>query len=157
QYESLRSPSSVKLLCDLAQHGARLHESIHNHNEVSEHLAEEPRLQIITARYDGFLPLELAYRYEAPDDDAELCPGSEAALEQGACPASCGVERGTSRRLCPLGFWCTWKTIERFAHRAEFIDENADYSLLAEPIGGRPTLPHPSACVVAASAKAEEF
>jgi hypothetical protein len=53
-----------------------------------------------------------------------------------------------------MGFWCLWKTIERFEHRSEDIAELADYGLFAEPIGARPTLPRPSFGLVAGSDEA---
>ncbi len=172
-YARLRSPGTISLLRDLAQHGAALHRAIYKHNKVGPTLAQEPRLQIVTTREGGFLPLELAYRFEAPDDDATLCegaedalaaalnteaPGGDGAVNLDACAAKCGPQPGgTAKRICPMGFWCLWKTIERFEHRAEAIEETADYALFAEAIGSRPTLPRPSFGLVAASKKAEEY
>ena len=162
-YAELRSTGTLQMLRELAQHGARLHEAIYNHNEIGPSLAKEPRIQIVTARVDAFLPLELAYRWDAPEDDAELCEGAEDALRasdgalRGACAVRCGGAGGTAKRLCPMGFWCLWKTIERFEHRVEATAEPADYSLLAEPIGARPTLPRPKFGLVAASKAATLF
>lgn len=154
-YATLRSKGTVALLRELAQHGARLHEVIHQHNQVGPAVTEAKRLQIVTARVDGFLPLELAYAYDAPEPSAKLCKGAEEALAHGTCPAEvCGRRRGTETRLCPLGFWGLSKTIERFAHRPEHVDEPSDYALLAEPLAGRSALPRPTRGLLAASRRA---
>lgn len=161
EFENLRDEGNLKLLRLLALHGANLHRNIVENNVIGPTLASEPRLQIVTARVDGFIPLELAYRFEAPEKPV-LCPGAEEALSAqsgngGTCAASCGPEPGgTENRICPMGFWCLWKTIERFAHRKEHIDQDCDYGLYAEPIGQRPTLRTLKAGVVAASDKAEK-
>lgn len=155
-FKKLRSKGTLALLLSLAQHGARLHEVIEKHNQVGPALAKADRLQIVTARADGFLPLELAYRYVAPDDGAELCKGAETALKKGECPASCGRNRGTDTRVCPLGFWGLSKTIERFAHVPEHVAEDSDFSLYAEPISKRERIPRPKTGVVAGSALATE-
>lgn len=155
-FKKLRSKGTLGLLRELAQHGARLHEVIEKHSLVGPALAKADRLQIVTARVDGFLPLELAYRYEAPDDDAALCKGAETALKKGECPASCGRARGTGERLCPLGFWGLSKTVERFAHVPEHVAEDSDFSLYAEPITKRERIPRPKIGVVAGSLLAIE-
>lgn len=155
-FKKLRSKGTLALLRELAQHGSRLHEVIEKHSLVGPALAKADRLQIVTARVDGFLPLELAYRYEAPDDDAELCKGAETALKKGECPASCGRTRGTDTRLCPLGFWGLSKTVERFAHVPEHVAEDSDFSLYAEPITKRERIPRPKTGVVAGSLLAIE-
>jgi hypothetical protein len=153
-YKTLRSKGTITLLRELAQHGARLHEVIENHSIVGPALAKAERLQIVTARVDGFLPLELAYRYEAPEDTAKLCKGAEAALKKGKCPKSCGKVGGTDARICPLGFWGLSRTIERFSHVPAHVAEDSDFSLFAEPLKDRNRIPRPKAGVVAASALA---
>lgn len=155
-YAFLDSDASVALLRKLAQHGASLHEAVVRHNQVGPQLAKARRLQIVTTRVDAFIPLELAYQYEAPDDDAKLCPNADAGLRSGTCPSACS-DGGSATRVCPLGFWCTSKTIERYAHRSEFIDENADYTLYAaEAIGRRPTLPQVTSCLLGTSDRVEK-
>jgi hypothetical protein len=159
-FVGLRSEGTLSLLRKLARHGASLHRAIYKHNKIGPGLVTARRIQIVTARVDGFLPLELAYRWEAPGNDAELCVGAEDALgstdiaSAGTCAARCGAPGGTAKRLCPMGFWCLWKTIERFEHRAKHIKEPADYSLRAEPIGKRPKLPRPEFGLVAGSDRA---
>jgi hypothetical protein len=161
QYEQLRSEGNLRLLRALAQHGALLREVLEEDNEIGPSLVGAPRIQIVTARADAFLPLELAYRWEAPDNDAPLCEGAEEALRgpdaTAACAARCGHAGGDARRLCPMGFWCLWKTIERFGHRPEDIQQPGEYSLYAEPIGARPTLARPSFGLVAGSEEAKRF
>lgn len=152
-YATLRSKGTLKLLRDLAQHGAILHEAIIGKPDFPTPFAQNDRIQVVTARCDGFLPVELAYRFEAPEDDAELCEGAERALRDGVCPAGC--TGGTASRLCALGFWCTSKTIERFAHTDDFPDGDV-HDLYAEPIGNRPMLDPVRSAVVAAAKEATQ-
>ena len=152
-YKTLRSSGTVSLLRNLAQHGAMLHRAIEKHSLVGPGLAQAKRVQIVTARLDGFLPLELAYLHEAPEDDAKLCKGAEKALESGKCPKSC-AGASMDKLICPLGFWGLSKAIERFAHKPAHLHETSDFSLFAEPVAGRTGLARPTAALVAASAKA---
>lgn len=161
-YAKLRSRGNVALLRDLAQHGSALHRTLLNHAIVGAELVKKTRLQIVAARPDSFLPLELAYTDTSPEDDATLCAGAEEALERGGCPVSCSrggsPPGGTDTRICPMGFWCMTKVIERYEHDPAHTQQADDYALYAaEALGDRPTLAAPTRAIVAASKFATEY
>jgi hypothetical protein len=156
-YKKLTSSGNVALIRDIAQHGAILHEDLAS-GALGPTLASKTRLQVVAARRDSFLPLELAYSYTAPEDSAELCDGSDEALRDGRCPKRCslgGEVGGTDDRICPLGFWCMTKVIERYQYSPVDQAEPGDFALFGnEAVGERPELALPTQALVAASKNA---
>ena len=121
----LASEPSRKLMIDLAVNGRDLYDSL----EVLGPLANADRIQIVTARNEWLLPLELAYGRPAPDDSAKLCDRFLA--DPTTCDGACTGADDTSR-LCPNAFWGLSKTIER--HRFDpqtDEDPGAGHLLLA--------------------------
>lgn len=149
---SLRDPSSVETLRDLAQHGRMFFERLIDDNDVGAALQTGDPIQVVSARKGAFLPVELTYRYPMPAMDADLCPHAEAGLAAGACPATCGG--GTIARLCPLGFWSLSRVIERVQYRRDELGGEGDYGLSVEPLRDRARLEKPAAAVFGASARA---
>jgi hypothetical protein len=73
-------------------------------------LAGIQRIQVVSARVDFPLPIELVYEREPPNNDAKLCPAYVADPER--CTGACnGVDDTTV--ICPNAFWGMSKTIER--------------------------------------------
>lgn len=103
----LRSEPARKLMVSLAVHGRDLFDSLET--ELGP-LAGASRIQIVSARSDWLLPIELAYGRPAPDEDAAIC---DRYLEDPAgCDGECTGADDTST-LCPNAFWGLSRTIER--------------------------------------------
>jgi hypothetical protein len=112
----LRDDRMRELLVYLAAHGSLLYESLIAGN-VTDKLKEAKRIQIVTARPEEHVPIELLYAKPAPDPQAQLCGGAEQALLDGKCPSSCSpLATAPSDVVCPLGFWCLDRVLERHAH-----------------------------------------
>jgi hypothetical protein len=124
--KGLASEPLRKLMINLAVNGHDLFDSL----EVElGPLAKAERIQIVAARNEWLLPLELAYGRPAPDDSAGICDRFLADPE--TCNGACTGPDDTSR-LCPNAFWGLSKTIER--HRFDpqtDEDPGAGYLLLA--------------------------
>jgi CHAT domain len=123
-----------KLLIDLAVAGHDLYMTLER--ELGS-LAGKKRIQVVNARSDFPLPIELVYEREPPDTDAKLCPEYLADPER--CNGACnGVDDTTV--ICPNAFWGMSKTIER--HRVEpgaKVDPDGGYLLRVpdQPRAGR--------------------
>ncbi len=151
-YAALDSPGSVKLLRTLAQKGGRLRQTLCGHTGLHA-LADAKRIHLTSAQAASFLPLELLYSLEPPDDDAVLCPRASESLRAGECLGGCAADQ--RRRICPLAFWGLSRILERHAHRLE--DAVGDgFRLQAEPLRPRSPLPLTGTSLLAASSKASE-
>ncbi|MFL6201620.1 MAG: hypothetical protein ACJ76J_20805 [Thermoanaerobaculia bacterium] len=155
RYETLTSPGTLELLRTLAQKGGALHEDLCNHTDLPV-LAEAKSIQVTSAKVGSFLPVELLYRYEPPDDTAALCPNAAVALQAGECPGGCPADK--RQNVCPLGFWGLSRIIERHTHTAENEAKNqrGDFLLRPEPVRSRNPLALSNRSLLAASGKASE-
>jgi hypothetical protein len=100
-------------------------------------LFEGEFIQIVSTRSDAIvIPFEFIYEYDAPSEDAELCPHWRDAIKAGRCPATCQHDEET---YCPMGFWGLSKVIERHALQADLATEG-EVGLQSEPVAGRDTL-----------------
>jgi hypothetical protein len=134
----LRSRATVTLLRDFAQKGSEIFYYL-GRWEVLKNVAGSDRVQLVPGDPDAFFPIEFVYDKDMPVDDAPLCEGAETALRTGACPATCPPGGDQASVVCPLGFWCLSKVIERHAFVPGAIGTR-EYSLLAEPATGRDRL-----------------
>lgn len=131
-----------ELLLFLAVHGSMLFQGI-----VLDQLGEAPEkdmpVQVVSAREEAFFPIEFFYDRPCPDQKSHLCPKAAQCLENGASEV-CTMfqENGTSPVICPLGFWCLSRVIERHAFdvKASSCMSGADFGLYAEPSTNRDTL-----------------
>jgi hypothetical protein len=117
------------ILVELAVHGREL-------NDRLSTLAEARRIQVVTARGEWFLPIELAYDREAPNDGAAVCENFLRDLSScgPACPPSLDV-------VCPGAFWGLSRTIERHRFDPELEEEiGAQIVLVGQPRAKRRTL-----------------
>ncbi len=94
--------------------------------------ASADRLQVISARPDAVLPLEVCYDGPPPDDAATVCPTDLQMDPAGDCSWECpGASRGV---VCPLAFWGLHKVIERHLHAPAVAravtKEGADFAVL---------------------------
>jgi hypothetical protein len=122
---------------------------------------EDKRIQLVSAR-ESFLPLEFIYDRPSPLPDARLCPKAKEALETGQCTHCDQLDAEAAKAyICPLGFWCMSRVIER--HAVKPVDETnlsgAEYALQSDPISGRDTLCVLDSALYAASnrVKAEQI
>jgi hypothetical protein len=140
--EGLGAQATVDLLRYLARHGSFLYDGI-----VVSQLGDHPlrtarRIQLVSAR-ESYLPLEFVYERPSPTADATLCPNAAAALETGACAQCEQLDEEAARAyICPMGFWCMSRVIER--HAVKPVDETnlsgAEYALQIDPVTGRDVL-----------------
>ncbi len=155
-FGTLQSKATEKLLRFLARQGSMLYQGI-----VETYLPDHPlrtagRVQLVSAR-ESDLPLEFMYDRPSPAPDAVLCPNAASALVEGKCDGCDGEgEAIIKQRICPLGFWCTNRIIER--HWVEPVErsdlEGAEYAVgESDPTADRAGLNVLSAAVYAASDK----
>ncbi|MCB1573955.1 MAG: hypothetical protein KDI80_08250 [Xanthomonadales bacterium] len=110
-------------------------------------------IQVVSTRSDAVvIPFEFIYEYDAPADDAVLCPHWRDALEAGRCPATCTHDETS---FCPMGFWGLSKVIERHALQADLALEG-EVGLQSEPVAGRDTLKIAGAAVFGSSARVKD-
>lgn len=145
----LRTRATVELLRELAQKGSEIFDYL-GRWEVLENVAESDRVQLVPGDPDAFFPIEFVYDKDMPAEDAPLCEGAEVALRTGACPTTCPPAGDQASVVCPLGFWCLSKVIERHAFVGGAIGTR-EYALLAEPATGRDRLPMFKGAAYAAS------
>jgi hypothetical protein len=153
-YAKLESPETVALLLYLALHGSDLYQGLIADWRLPR-LEGARRVQIVATDFDRFLPVEFFYDRDVPDDDAELCPQAREALLKGRCEHKC--PQPESSVICPLGFWCLSRVIERhtFDPRRE-TGRLGDYRLIPEgPTEGRDRLRPLRSAVFGASEKVD--
>jgi hypothetical protein len=150
----LHSESTRKLLVVLAQHGSLLHKALLD--VIDAPLAAAERIQVVSADAEAFLPLEFAYSRISPKADAQLCPNSKEALLSGSCEG-CPAETDPAY-VCPLGFWCLSKVIERQLHTLAGAREvENDYRILSAPVAGRTHLGPLDGALLGASTLVDSF
>lgn len=155
-YGDLSKEGSRKLLLELAQHGSSLLTRLRKHSQMRELFDDVKYIQIVSAHFDAFFPIEYFYDGESPEDEATICDGPQSAqnaLLSGQC---CGAyDRSPDQVICPLRFWSLTKVIERHAHLPEHSALNDQFQLRNYPVSGRNRLLDPLRCaVLAASVKA---
>ncbi len=149
------SEKGKELLFKLVFNGCELYDRIidfdpHQKN-FRESFAKKEYLQIIDTRGDHFVPFEFIYDHEAPDDDAVLCKNWKKALSNGKCQKNCSMNQ--RKTLCPLGFWCLSKVIERHSILEQSEVSGADYYLQSETTANRSELSLQSKALFASSQK----
>jgi hypothetical protein len=158
-YESLRSEASQELLRELAKRGGKLYSALTKHALIDERFGQpDLAIQIVSKNVGRHLPLELAYSHDVPDADAKVCDCAEAALTFQANSATdrTPCQRGTVKRICPLGFLGMQRSIERHAHTPEHYKEPSAFTLRYEPIA-RESLGTPSRIVLGLHENAMKF
>jgi hypothetical protein len=154
---ALESERMRKLLIYLASQGASLYGTLVD-DRIGTTFAKAARIQIVAAVPEAYLPIEFVYDRVAPRDDATVCPHARQALEQGTCPPGCRDHVDDDGVVCPLGFWCLTKVIERHVHTPERAEDvRRDFSLLREPSPKRVNLGPLTNTAFAASVKVDEY
>jgi hypothetical protein len=108
----LRSPATVGRLRALAVAG---HDLFHRLEDDLGPLRAASRIQVVSARGDWLLPIELMYERWAPERGARICERYLADPQD--CDGTCAPIEDRSV-LCPNAFWGLGKTIER--HRFDW-------------------------------------
>ncbi|MFA7428584.1 MAG: hypothetical protein WCZ23_00340 [Rhodospirillaceae bacterium] len=117
--------------------------------------ADGQRFQIISAKPDGFLPLEYVYQFEPPEEGAGLCPQAQTAL-MGGC-SDCNDQKREGN-ICPLGFWGATKIIERHVFNADHPDGPLDhYRVFSDENGERTAFGAIDASLLGASKVVEDL
>ncbi|MBK8168675.1 MAG: hypothetical protein IPK64_22230 [bacterium] len=111
-----------------------------------------PHLQVVSIDPDLVVPLEFVYEFDAPSEQAAVCPDHLEALKAGRCPKNCPRSSAPSQYVCPMGFWGLNKVIERHLYNpGQHPRLHASLSFLAEPIKDRKRLSLRSGAVLAYS------
>lgn len=131
-FASFDSPGSVELLLFLACHGERLYKELLRYAPDHPFLTGDGPVQLISTEHGTRLPLEFLYNRTAPNDDAGLCPNWREALATGVC--DCPDDGSV---VCPLGFWCFRRVIERHRFSPDHAKETEGraYALRDVPPG----------------------
>jgi hypothetical protein len=106
----------------------------------------------ITTLDDDVVPLEFVYDYGFPTETATLCAQWQQALRDGRCP-TCKPRTGSTRTVCPLGFWGLRLTIERQLAAGPGVDGEA--SAAGQPHPGADALRDFDRVLFAASKKVD--
>lgn len=115
----LRSPATVRRLIELAVAGHDLFQQLEQ--ELGP-LSAAARIQVVSARADALLPIELMYERWSPVPSAKICERYLA--DPRDCDGTCTPVEDRSV-LCPNAFWGLGKTIER--HRYDWeVDRDLD-------------------------------
>jgi hypothetical protein len=114
--QALRDDKTRHLLVFLAKRGREMYEGLMDIAQGSS-IASWERIQILSADAEAFFPVEFVYERESPTDQAQVCANAEQALTTGTCGDCTSVNDPSI--VCPLGFWCMTKVIERQLHDAD--------------------------------------
>jgi hypothetical protein len=155
----LYAQATEDLLRFLARQGSLLYRAIVRQQIGASPLATDDRIQLVSARH-SFLPLEFMYDRPAPlGQVSKLCPNAREALAAGICHHCDGLDEQEAKKfICPLGFWCLSKVLERHAIRPMTEDDlgGAEYALQRDPVGERMALDVMDGAVFAASSRVRE-
>ena len=157
--KGLTSDSTADLLRTLARLGAELYDYLVVDVLGEGAVARGERVQVVSARPEARLPIEVVYGRKAPSADALLCPDAEASLREGACQDDCPGRPDERGFVCPLAFWGLSRVIERHRHDPDLARKatDAEFALWApEPTQYRRDLSVLTGGLVAGSQRVEE-
>lgn len=131
--KDIADKATTNLLTTLAIHGRMLYKHLFVNRMGNEWIVakDKKRIQIVSTRLESNLPLEFLYDYEAPKDNAKLCPYVKKSLPKGECDKACGGPKKKQNIVCPLGFWGLNRVIERYAHDGSRNLQGNTYALQA--------------------------
>lgn len=153
-YSDLSSEGSRTLLLELAQHGSALLTRLRKHSQMSDLFDQVDYIQIVTGHVDAFLPIEYFYDGEAPEDQAKVCDGPQAARDALTSGQCCGAyDKDPALTICPLRFWSLTKVIERHAHLPEHTSLEGKFQLRSYPVSARNRLLDPLRSAVMGASK----
>ena len=150
-FAGLDAPGTVELLVFLAIHGSLLYDALGDF--LTEELAAQRYLQIVSAKADAYLPIEFAYEFAPPNSDATLCPDAAQALTDAMFPAGCPGDHDEAV-VCPFGFWAVSKVIERQTFQSA-EDIPREFQVRSNPTRDRNTITIGASALFAASSKVD--
>src|SRR5262249_42710943 len=113
------------------------------------------RLQVVTAKPDQVLPLEIVYDGLAPDRaNAAICPNQAQALKRDSC-APC-PNRDGRKHVCAMRFWGVRKVIERQMYNQRTAPEKS-YVTATAPSPLQECIGHAPIRLFATSVRAANF
>lgn len=131
--QDLMAEENVEVLRILAMNGEQLH-----HQLIGERQVERGPLQIVSSKPE-FLPIEYAYSFPPPKEDAAICIHSVVSLQNGKCCGQIDPKEHPCKLICPFGFWAMNKVVERHSQNYE-SPIATDFGIYSEPTAGRRTL-----------------
>lgn len=154
QKEGLDDEETRNLLVFLAKHGSLLYQAMLDLQ--GSPLVGTERIQIVSVQPEAYLPLEFVYDRTPPMGSAQLCPNAKQALATGRCDDCPSLSDPAF--VCPLGFWCLSKVIERQLHKRNGVQGiQGDYRVQSAPTSTRTRLGELNAALFAASSRVDEF
>jgi hypothetical protein len=141
------SPQQEELLRGLARQGNTFHQRLRPDLGKT---AIRSTIQLTTLE-DSVIPLEFVYDFGYPTANARLSRHWREALASGRC--RCRPRDGTTRVICPLGFWGVRLTIER--QLASGGGRSMEASIFGQPRPGHDTLAALNRVLFAASARVD--
>jgi hypothetical protein len=152
-----------KLLRYLVIQGGQFYQSLVSDAELGPLFQKkDPRyVQIVAAKPEAFLPVELFYSGPEARRDATCCPrGLQALSEEStfSCPEDCPTAGPSATVFCPLRLWCLSRVIERHLRQpqpAEPLD-NQEFLLQLDPSPNRDRLPLLRSALLAASERVHQ-
>ena len=156
--KDIADDANTKLLRTLAIQGRQLYKNLFVYRPENAWLVskDKKRIQIISTRRESNLPLEFLYDYEAPKDNAKLCPYAKKSLPKGECDKACGGPKKKQNIVCPLGFWGLNRVIERHAYDGARNLRGNVYALQAAPTTQRKPLQVLDSALFAASGEVDK-
>ena len=156
--KDIADDANTKLLRTLAIQGRQLYKNLFVYRPENAWLVskDKKRIQIISTRRESNLPLEFLYDYEAPKDNAKLCPYAKKSLPKGECDKACGGPKKKQNIVCPLGFWGLNRVIERHAYDGTRNLRGNIYALQTAPTTQRKPLQVLDSALFAASGEVDK-
>jgi hypothetical protein len=132
EYNGLKKAGTTKLLRDLAFAGNYLYKGVIKRLEPAFTKYTAPvdgvpqKVQIVAANVGSRMPFEFIYDFNAPEDNAKICPNAQTVLEKGKCDICPYKAESPASVICPMGFWCMSRVIEWHAFTEELAESTKD-------------------------------
>lgn len=156
--KDIADDANTELLRTLAIHGRQLYKVLFVQRPENAWIVgkDKKRIQIISTRDASNLPVEFLYDYEAPKNNAKLCPYAKKSLPKGECDKACGGPKKRQTIVCPLGFWGLNRVIERHAYNKTGDLKGNTYALRAASATKRDPLQVLDSALFAASGEVDK-
>jgi hypothetical protein len=149
------SPALRELMINLAHEGVLIRRALADAGLQPVIDLDPARLQVVTAKPDQVLPLEIVYDGLAPDRaNAAICPNQAHALKRDSC-ADC-PNRDGREHVCAMRFWGVRKVIERQMYNQRTAPEKS-YVTAAAPSPLQECIGHAPIRLFATSVRAANF
>ncbi|RAJ11186.1 hypothetical protein LX64_00794 [Chitinophaga skermanii] len=130
---ALNSEDNIKLLIKLANQGYMLYTNFLNEVKISGPIQ-------LLSNQNEYLPIDLAYTFKAPLEDATLCEYAEEALMKGTTCQCVTKNVDHKKVVCPTGFWGLRYIVERHQFPTNVKGGEEDFKLTFSPSTSKGTL-----------------